>query len=151
MRFYTHIAFSVLIFIFLIKDYPIQDQYLFLAVMLFFSALPDIDYAGSTISKRTGFIGKTIAFISSHRGMFHSLIMAAAVFLIIYVFSIQLAFAALLGYLSHLFADMLTYAGIMPFYPFSKAKIKGFMKTGGIIESVLFIGILSVIAIILFF
>ncbi len=57
----------------------------------------------------------------------------------LYFNNFQYFFAFALGYFTHLSADMLNYKGIMLFCPFSKKKIKGFIKTGSITEKIIFI------------
>jgi len=139
MRFRTHIAFSLLVFVFLMKRFSFDNKILFLIVLLFFTALPDIDYYKSKIGRRTWPFSSILNFIFGHRGMFHSLAVPFVIFLIIYVFSVELAFVALIGYLSHLFLDCFNPKGISPFYPFSKKKVRGFIKTGSFLENVLFV------------
>lgn len=145
MLFRTHIAFSLLIFVLLIERFSFENKYLFLGVMLFFTMLPDIDYYKSKIGSRLKLISHIINFIFKHRGLFHSLIIPFIVFLMIYVFSVELAFAALIGYLSHLFMDCFNPKGIMVFYPFSRKRIKGFIRTGSFLENLLFVGILVLV------
>jgi len=52
----------------------------------------------------------------------------------------------IVGYISHLIGDAITKEGIMPFYPFSGFRIKGFIRTGGLIEQILFIALMVVSA-----
>lgn len=139
MRFRTHVAFSLLVFIFLIKRFSFENKYLFLGVMLFFTALPDIDYYKSKIGRKAKPFSYIINFIFKHRGLFHSLIVPFIIFLVIYVFSVELAFAALIGYLSHLLMDCFNPKGIMPLYPFSKKRIRGFIRIGSWLENLLFL------------
>jgi len=42
------------------------------------------------------------------------------------------------GYVSHLFLDCLTRGGVRLFWPL-KFKVKGFVKSGGIVEQVIFV------------
>jgi len=152
MRFYTHIAFSVLIYLIITKtgSFAMASPYWFLAVMLLFTALPDIDTIDSKISREIKILSRVITFLTKHRGMMHSLFPPFILFFVINTFSAEFAFAAAIGYLSHLAADMLTKQGIMFLYPFSKARIHWFIRTGGLVEKVFFIAVLCGITWLLF-
>lgn len=145
MLFRTHTAFSLLVFVFLMQRFLFENKYLFLTFLLFFSLLPDVDYYNSKIGGKIKPISYVLNFIFKHRGLFHSLVIPLVIFLMLYILSIELAFAALIGYLSHLFLDCFNPKGIMPFYPFSRKKIRGFIKTGSWLENLLFVGILVLV------
>lgn len=144
MLFRTHIAFSLMVFV-LIEKFAVPNRIIFLSVLLFFTALPDIDYYDSKIGRKVRPFSYIFNFIFKHRGIFHSLPVPFFIFLIIYLFSTELAFAALIGYLSHLFLDCFNPKGIMPFYPFSRKKIKGFIRTGSFLENLSFGCILVIV------
>jgi len=86
-----------------------------------------------------------------HRNLFHSIFPLLAILaLFFYVLGWNVAGAAMLiGYASHLLIDSLNFAGIAPFYPLSTKRIVGFVKTGGIVEHVLFFIILIADAVLL--
>jgi len=136
--FKTHLAFGFLLGLFGIQYLHPHNQILFIMIVLFASALPDIDHPDSKMGKNF----KPIAFLFEHRGFFHSLWALIAVFL---VFSLWLGrvyvYAALIGYLSHLLADMLTREGIKPIHPFSNKAIRGFIRTGTFLEFLVFMAI----------
>ena len=81
------------------------------------------------------FIKKHLKFMVKHRGLMHTLIMPALMFLATF-FITELTFKIVvtgltIGYATHIFADMLTVRGCPIFYPFSKKNIKIMkIKTG---------------------
>ena len=139
MLFRTHLAFSFLIGLYLIDFLKIENQILFMIVLLFFSVFPDIDVSSSKVSKKL----KPISYLTSlfgHRNLFHTVYFPFAIFLVLLVFNLKLlSLAALIGYLLHLFLDMITKGGIALFYPLSKKRIKGFIKVGSLIENIFLI------------
>ena len=103
------------------------------------SVLPDLDVAGSFISNKTKI---NLSFLW-HRKILHSLVGALLLslpFLLlksyIGVFSVYLTEGLFLGCITHLVLDSFTVSGIAWFYPFSKKKLKGRIKTGGIWDTV---------------
>lgn len=102
------------------------------------SLFPDIDHPTSYISRRLPLISGIVTRKFSHRGFMHSLLciycLIIASFLInilfkvfyphvysivsIYIQTIELGF--ILGYLSHIFFDMLNPSGVCIFYPNTK-------------------------------
>lgn len=153
MLFISHALFAILFFLLSQPYWPpissLQTLGLF-ALVLFGAALPDIDEAHSTINKATGPFGKIISLLARHRGFFHSLLFFIPITILLAVFLAPLwAAAFLLGYAAHLIGDCLTPQGIMIFYPLSRPRLHGFIKTGGIIEKiiqvVLFVGIIFIL------
>ncbi len=118
------------------------------AAAALFSALPDIDMVKSMAGRNLQPFSTILSFVFRHRGFLHTFVFAAAVyFMVLYLSSPAIASAALVGYSSHLLLDALTKEGIMPFAPFSKAKLRGFVKTGCLLEKI----ILAAMAILLVF
>ncbi len=86
--------------------------------------LPDIDHPGSVIGQRLKWFSVPVARTFGHRGFTHSLLAVIAAMLLIRAKAFHPGFipadvfhAMLIGYLSHLLADMLTPAGIPLFWP----------------------------------
>lgn len=100
------------------------------------SLIPDIDEPNSILGKKVKLLSKGLKTIFGHRGIIHTPIFLVLLSFIIFYFGrkyvppdyesyFYLAFINFnVGYVSHLFLDMLTPAGIMLFYPFSKNKFK---------------------------
>ena len=132
MLFYTHLLLGVVFFLLARGFFPVFNTPLFFVTMLLGSLLPDIDERHSKINRWSGFIGKIIAFLSTHRGFFHSLLFIGIVFgVLVYVKLAFYGWALLLGFLAHLLGDGLTPMGVTIFYPFSAWRIKGPFRTGG--------------------
>lgn len=136
MMFRTHVAFGFLAGLFAITFLHPANQILFISLVVVASAFPDIDHPNSKIGKRVKFVG----FLFEHRGFFHSVFAVALFTLLIFLaFNAPIyAWGVLIGYASHLIADCFTVQGIMPFHPFSRKAIRGFVRTGTTVEVVFF-------------
>jgi len=139
MRFRTHLAFSFLISILIIDSFNIQNKIIFIVVLLIASALPDIDSYKSKLGKKIKPISFLINILLGHRGIFHSPFLLILISMVIAIINIEIAVAFFIGYLSHLVLDSLTPEGVMFFYPFSKKRTKGFIRTGSLWENIFFI------------
>jgi inner membrane protein len=120
----------------------------FLCGILVGCMLPDIDSAGSFISRKLkvnlGFLG--------HRKILHS-ILGSLIFSLPFVifqkyfgpYSLFIAYGLFIGCITHLILDSFTVSGIAWFYPFSKKKIKGKIVTGSIWDTVFLVcGVASI-------
>jgi len=139
MMFRTHLLFSFLIGLLIINSFNIQNKIVFIIIILLASALPDIDSYKSKIGKKIKLISFLINLFFRHRGIFHSLFLLIPISVFIAIINPEIAAAFFIGYLSHLVLDSLTPEGIMLFYPFSKKRIQGFIRTGSLFENMLFI------------
>jgi len=145
MLFRTHLAFSFLIGLFLIDFLKIKNQILFMVVLLFFSIFPDVDESSSKIFKKLKPFSY-LAVIFGHRNIFHTIYFPVAIALVLFAFDLRLlSIAVLIGYLLHLFLDLMTRKGISLFYPLSKRRIKGFIKVGSLIENLMFVVLIILI------
>jgi len=147
MLFYTHLVFSFLIALYSIDFLGIDKEILFILLVLFFGILPDIDEFRSRIGRKLNPISFFIKVIFGHRGIFHAVwfpIVLGVLLLFILEYRV-LGMAVIVGYLSHLFLDLLTLKGIKPLYPFFDKKIRGFVKVGSIFENVIFVFIVVLI------
>jgi len=141
MLYKTHLLFSILISIFITSFIYIKSKYLFILILLLSTFIPDIDHPDSKIGKKFRFSSYVLNKLFSHRGFFHSLIFPILIYFIFsYIFELkEIALAVSLGISSHLFLDLLTKEGLSLFAPFSNKRIHGFIKTGSILEKILFI------------
>lgn len=119
------------------------------------SLFPDFDSSGSTIGRRFHVPGL------KHRGISHTPLLGFAIAILIYAvfyfFKISccpemntagMNFAVwfFVGYLSHLFLDMLTPMGVPFFYPLYKRRVHlAKIPTNSLIEHLIFIGLWVVI------
>jgi len=133
--FRTHLAASLLALLLLA---PFYENKVLLILFIIGTIMPDIDTPTSFIGKRFRLFG----WLFLHRGIFHSVWMLIILSVIIGTASQLAGLAFALGYGLHLLLDALNHAGIRPFHPLSKHKIKGIFKTNGIFEKVLFISCL---------
>lgn len=139
MLFKTHFIFSIFfILLFLNK---IENPFIFIPVFLFFSIFPDIDNKFSKIGKKK--ISRIFNFFTKHRGIFHSFTFVFLVSIFLFFCFKEIFYPFLFGYSLHLILDCFTKQGIRIFYPM-KFKIKGFVKTGGIFENLIFVLIFAI-------
>ena len=145
MMYYSHLAFGLLLSLLYIDFFGVENQVIFLLVVLFFSLFPDIDETKSKIGRENKILSKTINFFFGHRGIFHTIYIPVLLFLILILFNVKviIGIAVFIGYLSHLFLDAITRHGIMPFYPIYNKRISGFIRTNSIIEKGFFIIIIA--------
>ncbi len=133
----THLAITGF-FVLLLLPF-VSHKILFVILALVATYIPDIDLKDSKLGKKKIF--RPLQIFVKHRGFFHSF---SFLFLVTFVFVLFVPILALgffLGYASHLFADSFTKDGIAPFYPW-KRKSTGRIRTGGKVESSVFLVIL---------
>ena len=137
--FKTHVAAGFLAGIFLMQYFSPASQLLFISLVLIGAILPDIDHPKSKIGRNF----KIVSLFFEHRGFFHSLLVLPVIaFLLLYFTKTSYySLPLIIGYLSHLVTDAVTKEGIMPFHPLSRARISGFIRTGGFFEYVIFFAI----------
>ena len=152
LKFKNHLLFGLLLGLLYIKIFDIKNKYLALFIILVSSIFVDIDLSKSKIGRRTRPISSLINIIFSHRGIIHSAYIPLLLFLILYLKNYEsIGIAILIGYIGHLLLDGLTKEGVHLFYPF--LDFKGFIKVGGLVEKIIFIGllVLNVIIIVKFY
>jgi membrane-bound metal-dependent hydrolase YbcI (DUF457 family) len=134
MFFKTHIIIAL--FFVLVFFQQVYNPLIFLSVTFIATILPDIDNRFSKIGHYK--ISRIFNFFIKHRGITHSFTFLVLLSFFILLFFKNFLLPFVLGYSLHLFLDSLTLSGINPFYPI-KLRIKGKIKTGGIIESLIFL------------
>lgn len=144
--FKTHLAFAFLIAL-LIFNYFNLNPVLFVLFVLIGSLTPDLDHSKSKIGRKTWPLSAIIKFTFGHRGLFHSLFLAAIITLLIKLLINNYAVPFFIGFLSHLLTDALTKRGINFLYPIKFFRIKGFIKTNSFLEKILFFIIIVLIII----
>jgi inner membrane protein len=129
----THLLaglFCALIFL------PVENQLIFLGVVLIASIIPDIDSRFSTVGKRK--ILRIFQFFVKHRGFIHSLTFLIIMGGVLWYFIPIVLLPFLIGYGSHLLMDCFTKQGIRLFYPIN-IRVRGFVKTGRRFETLIFV------------
>lgn len=137
MLFKTHVVFGLLFSLIVAKFLEISnDLLLFILISCVAAVFPDIDNSDATQEKRHKLLTK----IFQHRGFMHTIFPPMIISGIIWYIGYPIiAIAILTGYFSHLLIDAFTKMGINFLHPFSTFRIAGFIKTGGILEFILFL------------
>lgn len=134
MLFKTHIVFSLAFY--LLLSYYIAMPWYVLIFVLLAAAFVDIDIKNSKAGNH--WYLRSLQWFTKHRGMLHSLFFALLISLIVAGIDNWAGFGFFVGYMSHLFLDCFTKSGVRLFWPFSW-KVRGFVKSGGIVEQVVFV------------
>ncbi|MFC1731650.1 metal-dependent hydrolase [candidate division KSB1 bacterium] len=140
MMFKTHLAFGILLGLIAIPYLNPGNVFLFILIVGIAAGLPDLDSPDSKFGRKI----KIIGWVFDHRGIFHSLIGTALFTVLVFAISRSIVYSAafFIGYISHIIVDSFNKEGTMPLYPI-KWRLRGFMKTGGLLESVFFVGFLG--------
>jgi len=132
----THLAISFLVILFLIDFVDGNYQkFIFIFFVFISTFLPDIDSKNSQLGRF--FIFRPFQFFVKHRDFVHSFLFMILIGSFIFLFSKIAFYGFAVGFGLHLIADCFNISGIRIFYPL-KFKIKGFVKTNGILEWVIF-------------
>jgi len=134
MQLRTHLAIGIF-FVLMLANY-FDNKWIFILMVIAGTIFPDLDSSYSAFGKFLVF--RPFQFFIKHRGVFHSFTFAVLSSALIYFFWKTLAFGFFLGYSVHLIADCFTYSGVRIFWPLD-FKVKGFLKTGGVVDEILFI------------
>ncbi len=122
-------------------SFPSPNPLLFIPLVLLGALLPDVDHENSRINRLLP-VTRIVPWFFAHRGFFHSLWPPFIITLIAIAAGMpSIGLYLVIGYLSHLLSDMLTHAGIGPFHPLLRFRLKGPLRTGGITELLLFIAV----------
>jgi inner membrane protein len=105
--------------------------------------LPDIDHPSSWVGRRLSLISRPLAATMGHRGITHSFVAVIAGLVFLHWEGIRRASVdpLVVGYLSHLAADLLTTSGLRLAWPLAKRQAIGICRTGSFAEAVIVTGI----------
>ncbi|MBT96647.1 MAG: metal-dependent hydrolase [Candidatus Pacearchaeota archaeon] len=131
----THLTIT-LFFILLLLSF-IDNKLVFIIVALLATFIPDIDTRNSKLGKYLIF--RPIQWFSKHRGIIHSISFLVFLTIVLWLFFPEASFGFFVGFSSHLILDSLTIRGVSLFFPFSRKKFSGIIKTGGISETIIFV------------
>ena len=139
MLFRTHLFFGILVF------FAVQGFLDFSKWILFFSivlgaVIVDIDTKKSRVGKAQGL--RVFQLFVEHRGFFHTIFAGVLISFAIFWVSKGFSVGFFIGYLSHLILDASTKSGVALFWPVSKRKFGLWLRTGGLVEDVIFLAIL---------
>lgn len=136
--FKTHVALGFLIGLVALGYLDIKNKFIFLIIVTIASCLPDIDHAKSKINNKV-FLLRIFSFLFRHRGIMHSIFTAGLFGVLAYYYiNADIAYGIFIGFTAHLIGDALTMNGIEVLYPLTRIKIRGFIRTGGIMEKAAF-------------
>jgi inner membrane protein len=139
MLFRTHLVFGV--FVYFVLSYFVEMPLFVLVFVLLATVFVDIDVRNSRFGNRWYF--RPVQFFLKHRGVLHSLFFGGLLSLMLGGVDLWAGFGFFVGYVSHLFLDCWTRSGVALFWPFGW-RVKGFVRSGGIIEDVVFVLLLLV-------
>ena len=110
-----------------------------LAMAIGGSLLPDIDHPQSWVGRRVSVISRPLAALSGHRGFTHSILAVIACALLLHWQGLSRAIVApiVVGYLSHLAADLLTSSGLRLAWPLPGRYAMPLCRTGSLTESLI--------------
>lgn len=132
----THVAFGLTCWSAYaqIRGLPFQPESLLIAGVS--SLLPDIDHPSSAFGRVVPFISYPISAIFGHRGITHSLFAIVAGVVALYIYSGQVWFMPplIIGYLSHIFGDLVCNSGVPLFWPRKDKIAFPLFSTGGVLE-----------------
>lgn len=135
MLFRTHFVFSLAIFLFFVDFF--KNKFVFGLFFLFAILFVDLDSRRSRLGRL--FIFRPIQWFVNHRGVFHSFFFIFFISLVLFLFNKDAGTGFFIGAFSHIFLDCFNVKGVKIFWPLFNFKIKGFIKSGSILEEILFV------------
>ena len=105
--------------------------------------LPDIDHPSSWVGRRARLVSRPMAAMIGHRGITHSFVavLVCLIFLRWEGISRAVVDPLIVGYLSHLAADLLTTSGLRLAWPSAKRQAIGLCRTGSFTETAIVAGV----------
>lgn len=134
----THLAVAFFVGLLLVIYFDFfsgLDKIIFLVLVLLATYIPDVDSQKSKLGKR--FFFRPLQFFVKHRDFFHSFIFMILISGFIFFISEVAFYGFLIGYLIHLIVDCFSVGGVRIFWP-AKFRVRGFVKTNGILEWLVF-------------
>lgn len=103
-----------------------------LALVAAGSLLPDLDHPKSWVGRRLPFISRPLSALVGHRGPTHSLLAIASCLILVqqHLMARSISLPLVIGYLSHLGADLLTPNGLRLAWPLRGSTALPLCKTG---------------------
>src|SRR3989344_8027685 len=120
----THIAIGLAVALFFLPH--VNNKWIFFPIVLLSSILPDADSRFSTLGRKKVF--RPLQMVSRHRGILHTYTFCIFISVLLAFYYPALALPFFLGYSFHLYADLFTPEGIMPFWPLKK-RVTGHVTT----------------------
>jgi len=133
----THLVFSVAIYFLLLHFLNIPNPLFFLLFILLATFLVDIDSEKSKAGNH--WYLRPFQWLTVHRGVVHSVFFGLLASLLLAGLNNWAGFGFFVGYLSHLSLDFMTRSGVAFLWPLTNRKFGLFVKSGGLLEVVLFV------------
>lgn len=138
----THASCGLLIGMYLAKDYGISfESLVIISSAVAGSLIPDICHTKSYIGRRMPILSKVISLLFGHRSFTHSLLFMFLSYYLLNMLEVQSLYieSFIFGIASHIVLDIFTSSGVHLFYPI-KVKVRSpiSIRTGGMIDSLLF-------------
>jgi membrane-bound metal-dependent hydrolase YbcI (DUF457 family) len=130
----THVVVSLF---FGLLAFNYLESLIFIIGLLFGTIILDLDVRGSFVGRF--FIFRPVQWIFGHRKLFHSLFFVFIFTGVLALVDLNLATGFIFGAFLHLILDSFTKRGTKVFYPFSRFRFRGFLRTGGLIEEIIFV------------
>jgi inner membrane protein len=108
--------------------------------------IPDIDIPTSKVGRASPVVSTIVNIAFGHRGLFHSLLATGLAYLLVLKLFPAYSIYFLVGYLSHLMLDCLTPAGVPLLWPIPFRFRVPIIKTGSVLEIILFVCIATFLA-----
>jgi inner membrane protein len=147
----THLAFGIAVGILLVGMINPASVLFFFFGLLLGTLIVDIDQPNSKLGSKLKPFTDIFSLLFGHRGFFHSLFSAVLFSGVAWYFlDREFGLGILVGYVSHILLDGLTESGVNLLHPVTNLRISGFVKTGGLIEHLMLIGIIVFIVVKIF-
>ncbi len=135
----THLLAGFIAGLIIVKTIDLAHPYIFILIFTLFSIMPDIDSSHSVVGRKVWPVSKLIEVFLGHRGIMHSIFVPLVILGVSWYYGyLWIGCAAAGGYMIHLLTDALTKGGVRFLGPLGHRN-KGFIRTGGILEGVLFL------------
>lgn len=143
MLFRTHFVFAILVYLLFFRflEIDLSGKIIFGIFLFLATIFVDIDSSNSKLGSYWVF--RPLQLFFSHRGMIHSLALAVGLGFVLFIFNKNAGVGFFVGYIGHLFLDILTKRGVFLFWPlFNKKIVLIGLSSGGLIEEIFFVLVL---------
>lgn len=146
MRKATHLAMGLYLFLMLDRLFLVENQLILACLVAIGSILPDIDIVTSSFGRKVKLVGE----VFKHRGFIHTIYPILLLVALVHAIWTNWIYTVGFGvaYFFHLLLDGFTKMGIRPFW--IGPKLKGFAKTGKMVDKILFVFLIVVSVLMVF-
>jgi inner membrane protein len=146
MQYYSHVTAAVATTVALAPQFHQPITIALMAGVVIGSLFPDIDEPKSNIGQKAPGVSHLIHFLFGHRGLTHSILFIALMFLPFFYHPIPLLYGFFIGVVLHILCDACSVSGVPLLLPFSKQRFGiPLYITGGIREYIILLGFLGLL------